>query len=210
MDHDSADIPKGQKIPLDPVSALILVLGTVLGHTWRYRITGSQWIDPFNDKGSGVIYCFWHSHILPLTFIFRNTAKFAVVSASSDGRRAAAVAQRWKHGIIDGSASRGGTQALRRSAQILKNKGTICLTPDGPRGPREIVKPGVAQLAILAGAPIVTSSARPRSAWRLRSWDRFMIPKPFTFIDVSLGEPIFPEGLDADTLTKKIQERLMS
>jgi len=198
------------KIPLDPASALILLIGTILGKTWRPVFTGVKQTDPFDDKGAGVIYCFWHSHILPLTYIFRDTGKIAIVSISHDGRRAAAVAQRWKHRIVGGSSSRGGASAMRACAELLKCKENIVMTPDGPRGPREIVKPGVAQLALLADAPVIAVTARPIHAWRLRSWDKFMIPKPFSKINIRLGEPVIPHGCDIEILRKKIQDQLLS
>jgi lysophospholipid acyltransferase (LPLAT)-like uncharacterized protein len=184
--------PPGSKIPLDAVSFAILALGNLLGHTWRYRITGRSDLDPLHDEGKGRIYCFWHSNLLPLAFVFRNTGKIAVVSESKDGTRAAAVAQRWHHGIIAGSSSHGGMAVLRESVRTLRNGNNIVITPDGPRGPREIVKQGVAQIALLAGSPVVSVTPLPNRAWRLHSWDRFMIPKPFTRIAIRLGDPLDP------------------
>jgi len=69
-------------IPLDFVSTAILFTGSVLGKTWRVTLSGTKLIDPFTDRDKGIIYCFWHSHILPLTYIFRNIGVKAVVSSS--------------------------------------------------------------------------------------------------------------------------------
>jgi lysophospholipid acyltransferase (LPLAT)-like uncharacterized protein len=182
-----------KKIPLDSVSRFILILGTVLGITWRYRITGSQKMNPFKNKNKGIIFCFWHSHILTLSYIFRGTGVNAVVSGSKDGDRAAAVAQRWNHETIRGSSSVNALSVLRQCVRELRHTKNIVIVPDGPRGPKEEVKPGTAQIAILAKAPVVAVSAIPRAAWRLKSWDNFMIPKPFTHIDVRISEPITPE-----------------
>jgi lysophospholipid acyltransferase (LPLAT)-like uncharacterized protein len=89
-----------EKIPLDAVSSAIFILGEVLGRTWRFSMTGRCDIDPFHDRGTKRMYAFWHSHLLPLAFYFRNTGKTAVVSGSRDGARAAAVAKAWGHAVI--------------------------------------------------------------------------------------------------------------
>ena len=181
-----------EKIPLDSVSIFILTLGNLFGQTWRISLAGATGLDPFHDRGKGRIYTFWHSNLLPMSFYFRHTGKIALVSGSKDGMRAAAVAQRWGHGIIRGSSSHGGASALRVCARELKDGSNLVITPDGPRGPREMVKPGIAQLALFAGAPVVPLTALPSRAWRLKSWDHFMIPAPFTRLIIRLHDPIMP------------------
>ena len=87
-------MPAAAKIPLDPVSASILVVGTLFGSTWRITMSGPPDLDPFHDRGTSRIYAFWHSHLLVMSYYFRNTGKTALVSSSRDGMRAAALAQR--------------------------------------------------------------------------------------------------------------------
>lgn len=169
---------------------LIWLVGTMLGSTWRVSIHDPFKLDPFNDRRTGRIYCFWHSRLLALTFIFRNTGKTAVVSKSKDGRIAAGAARRWGHGIIFGSSSRGGISAMRESVRILEQQRCLVITPDGPRGPREKVKPGVAQIAITTGAPVIPVDIQVDRCWRLRSWDGFVIPKPFSRVQVMLCQPL--------------------
>ena len=202
-----------KKISLDPVSAAILFLGEALGRTWRFSLTAPADVDPFRDRGPGRMYALWHSHLLPLAFYFRNTSKTAVISESKDGARAAAVAQRWGHAVIHGSSSHGGALALRACVRALREGRAIVITPDGPRGPREIVKSGVAQIALLAGAPVFSVRAEPQSAWRLSSWDRFIIPKPFTRVAITIGAPVDPAASAAQSdpaghLTGRIQKAL--
>lgn len=180
------------KIPLDAVSFSIWMIGELLGRTWSFGLTGRSDMDPFHDAGKGRIYCFWHSQLLPLSFLFRNTGKTAVVSGSRDGRLAAAVAQRWGHAIIQGSSTRGGAEALRSCVRTLKKGNNIVITPDGPRGPREIAKSGVAQIALLSGAIVVPVAAIPSGEWRLNSWDGFSLPSPFSYINVRLRDPVDP------------------
>lgn len=197
----------------DKVSLAIWAIGTLLGKTWRSRIISSQFSNPGFDSGSARIFCFWHSQLLPITFTFRNTGITAVASQSKDGKRAAAVAKLWKFNIIYGSSSHGGASALRQCLRTLNLKRSIGITPDGPRGPREIVKPGVSQLSIISHAPVITITALPQNAWYLNSWDRFMIPKPFSRIKFVISEPINCLSSDSsDVFIEKfrlqIQERL--
>ncbi|NLE00236.1 MAG: DUF374 domain-containing protein [Fibrobacter sp.] len=136
-----------------------------------------------------------------------------MVSSSKDGIRAASVARMWHHDIIHGSSSHGGSSALRQCLRYISNKKSIGITPDGPRGPREIVKPGVAQIAFMSKAPVIALSIKLAHLWRLNSWDRFIIPKPFARLQLIASEPILPDlGCDLDDPVErfrlKIQERL--
>ncbi len=199
--------------PVDSISLAIWVIGSLLGKTWRPQIVASDFCNPLYEKGFPRIFCFWHSNLLPITYFFRNTGKTAVVSQSKDGVRAAAVANLWKTDIIFGSSSRGGLSALRQCLRVLRLNRSVAITPDGPRGPREVVKAGVAQLALSSQAPVITISALPQNAWYLNSWDKFMIPKPFTRIKVLMSEQILPgefaESADpVESLRLHIQERL--
>jgi lysophospholipid acyltransferase (LPLAT)-like uncharacterized protein len=203
------------KIPLDRVSRTIFITGELLGRTWRIALSDPKGLDPFKDHNQGRLYVFWHSHLLPLAFFFRHTGKSAMVSESTDGKRAAAVAQRWGHAVIHGSSRHGGMLALRTCARELRNGANIVITPDGPRGPREQVKPGIAHIALIAGAPVIPVAALPHSAFRLRSWDRFSIPMPFTRITIKIGEPIYPqlstkEPRPGEHLVNRIQKALTS
>ncbi len=201
-----------RQIPLDAVSASLLLLGNLFGFTWRFSLMGRTDLDLYHDGGKGRIYAFWHSHLLPMAFHFRNTGKMALVSESRDGRRAAAVAQRWGHAIIHGSSSHGGAAALRSCAHELRQGNNIVITPDGPRGPREIVKPGVSRIALLSNAPVVPLRAAPSRTFRLHSWDGFMIPAPFARIEIYLHDPIAVSDVPADNpiggLTSRIQQSL--
>ncbi len=202
-----------EKIPLDFVSGAIFAIGTVLGKTWRYTIRDNAPINPFVEQDKGVIFCFWHCQILPITYIFRNIGITAVVSASKDGDRATAVAQRWNHATIRGSSSRNQISVIRQCNRVLAGKRNIAIIPDGPHGPAEKVKPGAATIALMSNAPLYPVTAIPKSCWRLKSWDKFIIPKPFTDISIRIGDPIFPHdfanaGNKVDLLSQRIQKAL--
>lgn len=202
-------------IPLDFASGVILVLGTILGKTWRFTIKGTEEIDPFRDRGKGVIFCFWHSNILPLAYIFRDAGVTAVVSASKDGDRATAVAQRWNHATIRGSSSRGQIGVIRQCMRALEKGRNVVIIPDGPHGPREKVKPGAAMIALTANAPVYPVILRTNQSWRLNSWDRFLIPKPFGKITVEFRDALRPSQFSkgenrVDLFAQTLQKSLLA
>lgn len=200
--------PKPPKL----IPFLIWLAVSVLGKTWRFRVVSPKGVDIFDAHAAPKIYCFWHSTLLTVSYLFRNTGKTAIVSKSRDGLIAAGAAARWGHEVVYGSSHRGGAGALRDGIRALRNGRSLGITPDGPKGPREKVKPGAAQIAILSGSPVVTIKVDAKNAWRLKSWDGFMIPHPFAKINVVLSEPIEPfEGEGGDrhsAMTEIIQDRL--
>ncbi len=194
-------------------SIIIWTIASAIGATWRIKINRPENLDPFNDLGCGRIYCFWHSQLLPLSFIFRNTGKTALVSKSRDGQIAAAVARYWKHDIVFGSSGSNRISALRQCVRVLNEKKCVVITPDGPRGPARKIKSGVAQIALLSGAQVVPVAVAADRAWRLKSWDKFLIPKPFSRLKVFLGDPVDPgqfleNECDTEKLRTIIQERM--
>jgi len=198
---------------MDSLSCLIWAVSSLLGKTWRVSFKFEPNFDPRFETDIARIYCFWHCQLLPISYILRNSGKTALVSSSRDGLRAAAIAKMWNHEIIHGSSSHGGTVALRQCLRYLSKKKSIGITPDGPKGPKEIVKTGVAQIAHLSGAPVITIKIHSERVWRLNSWDRFVIPKPFARINLIAGAPIWPESDSrsddpVESLRLIIQERL--
>lgn len=170
---------------------IIWLIGSLLGKTWRITIHDPHCIDIYNDRGKKRVYCFWHAHLLVTAFTFRHTGKAAMVSSSKDGQLAASVARRWGYDIVTGSSTRGGSAALRESLRLLRNNQCVGITPDGPRGPKRKAKNGVAQIAQQAGADVVAIRMKADRFWQLKSWDGFIIPKPFARIRFILG-PLLP------------------
>lgn len=164
-----------------------------LGRSWRVHTVGREHLDGLQGRGAPFIYALWHAHLLPLAWLHRGSRTSLVVSQHRDGRRFAAAARHWGYDIIDGSSTRGGTKALREMVRVLRAGGEVALTPDGPRGPVRMVKGGLISAAKLAGVPILPVGARVSSAWRLRSWDGFLIPKPFATVEIVYGTPICVE-----------------
>jgi hypothetical protein len=161
------------------IGALLLRL---LGATWRRRLIGTEDPEP-------AIYIFLHGDILLAAHLHRDQQHAILISTHRDGEIIAQVAQRLGYDVIRGSSTRGGTRAV---LEILRGYAgrRVAVTPDGPRGPRGKVEPGLVQLAAKAGWRIYPLGFAVSRAWRARSWDRFAIPLPFARIVCRLGAPL--------------------
>lgn len=141
----------------------------------------------------------WHSRILLVSYLCKGLNGTAMVSASEDGEFAARIIQRQGHEAVRGSTKKGGLQALSILISNLKKKDKPCLiVPDGPQGPRHKASPGVIILAKKTGYPIVPISYSARKIKVFASWDRFVLPYPFTKCRVVFGSPVYVPP-DADT-----------
>ncbi len=151
------------------------------------------------DSG-GYIAAIWHSRILVFSYLYRHTHAAVLVSRSEDGEIIARVLKSQGFDPVRGSTNRGGLRALAVLIKRVRRGQTAVITPDGPRGPRYRVQPGVITLAKKTGVPILpmTYSAEQRHVFA--SWDRFLLPRPFTRCRVVYGKPVYvPENPDPET-----------
>ena len=162
------------------------------------------------------IWAFWHDRVFTMPVVyeryFGQRRGAVLTSPSGDGELIARVLARFGVGAIRGSSSRRGARALRELTDLIKSGGDVVFTPDGPRGPRHILQPGMIKLAQLTRASVIPIRLEYESAWHLKSWDRFAIPKPFSKIGITFGAPVvIPRRMEADeaeTLRSKIQDDL--
>jgi lysophospholipid acyltransferase (LPLAT)-like uncharacterized protein len=176
------------------VSWILRLIGVTLRHTMSFD---ANTIDPGLTQYHARIFPFWHRCVLPATFVFRDRNLAVMTSRSTDGEYIARVIQRFGFLAIRGSSSRGGSQALLAMRTLIQNNGTAVFTIDGPRGPRYVAKRGPVMLASMTGVPIVPFYVATKSAWVLNSWDRFIIPKPFSRIHTHFSEMIHvPPSVD--------------
>ena len=143
------------------------------------------------QRGERAIVAFWHARLLMMPFAYPGEPTAILISQHRDGEVIAQVAERLGLSVVRGSATRGAARAFREMLQVLNGGSHVVITPDGPRGPRQQVKPGVVELARLSGMPILPLAfgAWPRKV--LQSWDRFVIPLPFGRGVYAWGEPIY-------------------
>ncbi len=161
------------------------------------KIEGKETLDTILKEKKPVIFSFWHnriffsSHFLHVRVFQKGLHLTVLISQSKDGEFIARVVKGWGGDTARGSTSRGGKEALHAIFAAVKKNSAIATTPDGPRGPQYIFQPGTMVVAQMTGLPIVTVTFAAEPAWVLKSWDRFVIPKPFSRIVVAIGEPIY-------------------
>lgn len=143
----------------------------------------------FRRQGKGVIFVFWHGHLLPLVHFHRNEGIVVLVSEHKDGEYIARVIRRHGFGTARGSSTRGGVKGLKAILRAAREDRDLAFTPDGPRGPRHSFKWGALVASQLTSLPLITVAVGADRAWYLKSWDRFMIPKPFSSLRIRYGEP---------------------
>jgi lysophospholipid acyltransferase (LPLAT)-like uncharacterized protein len=193
----TAKLRPAQRVALVLVPPLAALIIRLLGATLRYEDRNEPGVPPVFTLHPPVVFALWHRSLLACTYRFRNRDLAVLISPSFDGELIARTVERLGFHPIRGSSSRGGAAGLR-NMQLAYEAGYPCaITADGPRGPVFVAKPGVAQLANLVSPPIGDSEADSRGArptgawvgcfyalpdraWELRSWDRFLIPKPFS------------------------------
>jgi hypothetical protein len=160
----------------------------------------------------------WHNRLLIFPFVlkrfFPNRHGAALISASRDGDLLAQAIRRFGFDVVRGSSSRLGASAVIQLSQVLGNGRDVVITPDGPRGPAYQVGPGIVFLAQKVGAGVIPVNMEYAGSWRLKSWDRFFIPCPFSKVRVIIGAPhevrstTTPEDFETERL--RLQEAMMA
>lgn len=165
----------------------------------------SQW-----DQGKPFILAFWHGRILLMPYCWRRTQPInMLISQHRDGQIIAQTVSHFGIATVAGSSSKGGSAALRQMLKSLKNGECVGITPDGPRGPRMRASEGIAQVARMAGVPVIPCGFSTVRRKVLGSWDRFIVAWPFTRGVFVWGDPlVFPQGGDADQFRLQIEAEL--
>jgi hypothetical protein len=173
------------------------VLIRALASTWRLRITNAEAIRGLRSNRQPFIFAFWHGTMLPLVWLHRGEGVPVVISEHRDGEIIARVVERFGFKTIRGSTTRGAARALLGIVRELESGSEIAVTPDGPRGPARKFASGALVAAQRVGVPIVGIGVTASRAWRLKSWDSFMIPKPFSRVHVVYTVPTCVDATSA-------------
>jgi lysophospholipid acyltransferase (LPLAT)-like uncharacterized protein len=163
--------------------------------TLRYEINGNADLVQPKINPQPVIFALWHNRIFTMPPIWKltggkNRSTVVLTSASKDGSTLATAMEFFGIGSIRGSSSRRAVSALIGMKKALQEGKDVCVTPDGPKGPRYRVQPGLLKIAQATGVDIIPIHIRYTSAWRLSSWDRFVIPKPLSKVTIIFDQPI--------------------
>jgi lysophospholipid acyltransferase (LPLAT)-like uncharacterized protein len=160
--------------------------------TLRYEIDDRAGVigKPVDQNYIGAL---WHNRLLIFPFVLRrffsNRRGAALISASRDGDLLADAIARFGFDVVRGSSSRLGASAILQLTNVLASGRDVVITPDGPRGPAYELGPGIIFLAQKSGAAVLPVNMEYSSCWRLKSWDRFVLPRPFARIRVIIGQP---------------------
>ena len=179
----------------------------LLASTWRVRTVNGEQLDEARRSGQRVLFTLWHGELLPLLWHQRGRGVAVVISEHRDGEIIARIAESLGYRTVRGSSSRGASRALLGLTRAIEEGTDGAITPDGPRGPAHVFASGAAVAAQRTGVPIVPIRASASRAWRLKSWDRFLIPKPFARVTVTLG-PLTPVIADTPRAAAAQSEKL--
>lgn len=200
--------------------ALLLRLGCLWLRSLRIRwsgnsglgvagaLGGSRGMDPPVPFPRCAVFALWHEHLPACIPAFSHRGIDVLISRSADGAWAAEACERFGYRVHRGSTTRGSMGGMRDLARGMGNgTGFAGMALDGPRGPRRVAKPGSVWLANLAGAPVLPVWIHAPRAFRLGSWDRCLIPLPFSRVEVRVGEPFHPRN--AEDLTRAMDALAM-
>jgi lysophospholipid acyltransferase (LPLAT)-like uncharacterized protein len=189
----------------------------IWARTLRYEIDDRPGVvgKPINENYIGAL---WHNRLLIFPFVLRrffpNRHGAALISASRDGDLLADVIHRFKFDVVRGSSSRLGASAILQLSETLASGRDVVITPDGPRGPAYELGPGIVFLAQKSGATVLPVNMEYSRCWRVQSWDRFIVPRPFSKVRVIIGLPhrvrstSNPEEFEAERV--RLQEAMMA
>lgn len=186
------------------------MLVALIGRTWRFERINTEVFEQRRRARQPVIFAFWHANMLGLLWQHRREGIAVLISQHADGEIIARICEALGYRTVRGSTSRGGARALVEIRKVLEQGGEVAITPDGPRGPAHRIAPGVVYAAQRANVPIIPIDVRASRAWHLRTWDRFMIPKPFARITIRYGELHRVPNVDNGVAIEREAERLGS
>lgn len=159
------------------------------------------------------IVAFWHGNLLMQPYLYkkvRNSHKIAVmISEHFDGEIIAKTVKSFGIDSVRGSTKKGAAKVLLQAIRKLREGYDIAITPDGPRGPRYSVADGIVAISQKEDVYIVPFSYKASKYWELNSWDRFMIPKPFSKLTFEIGEPFKIKDMDKESAKNFIKNRML-
>jgi lysophospholipid acyltransferase (LPLAT)-like uncharacterized protein len=152
----------------------------LIGCTLRWEAEGAENFDACEREHGGGVAAFWHGCLFASVWFWRRRGIVVMTSRHRDGEYISRIIHRFGFLTARGSSSRGARRALSEMMEGVRKSAVVAITVDGPRGPRRVAKPGAVWLAARTGRPLIPYHISAEKKWRLRSWDRFEIPKPFS------------------------------
>jgi lysophospholipid acyltransferase (LPLAT)-like uncharacterized protein len=189
-------LTRSQRVRAALIGAAVYPAVAVLGRTLRWKVEGGRHYADLVRAGRPPILALWHGRILPATLYWRGRGIVAMTSENFDGEWVARLMARFGFRAARGSTSRGGSRALVQLRRELSQGHAAAFTVDGPRGPARVAQPGAVWLAGATGHPVLPFHIEAARSWTIRSWDRTLVPKPFSPVAIAIGEPLDVAGAD--------------
>ena len=164
----------------------------ILFYLNKIVINGEEHLLKLINSGRPIMVCVWHGRLLfPSWYIrLKTTNIHAIASRHTDAEIMARILNKWGYGLIRGSTRKGGKAVVQKMVEVFKNSGTVAVTNDGPKGPPRIAKAGSTGLALKYNVQVITITGSATKYWQMKSWDRFMLPKPFGKIQLIVSPPL--------------------
>lgn len=201
-----------KKISRNLAKVILPPLGYIVMRFYWYTSKKNFHLKGPISQDQSIVVC-WHGELLlsPQAYRYFHKKQLAsgIISRHFDGEMIARVLNYFSIVPLRGSSSRGAKQVLLEAFRALKKGDDLLVTPDGPRGPRHTISDGAIALAHKAKAPVLIVNYIPRSYWQLKSWDKFVIPKPFSTIDFYL-ENVSLEGMEFDEARNFLREKMLA
>jgi lysophospholipid acyltransferase (LPLAT)-like uncharacterized protein len=186
------------------IPRLIYLIHKFLAVTIRWEFVGER----FRPGAAPYILSFWHARILMMPYAYRGWDGSMLISEHKDGAYIADAVQLMGIESSRGSTQKGGARALLEMIRLAKQGRALGITPDGPKGPREVVQPGTVQLAKKSGLPLRAVCYATKRHRRANSWDRFYLPLPFTRGVFVIGEPVYADSSDDAENLRRFQQAM--
>ncbi len=204
MKRTPVSLSKRLQVTLASLLGWALFIG--IGSTLRFRILGKEHYQNLRRKGQNFLIAVWHGRIFLPVYALRNQNIAVIVSQHWDGEMIARTIRMLGYRAIRGSSTRGGKKAFHDMVAYLRSGGVGANIPDGPTGPPRQLKLGTLFLAQRSGVPILPMSFSTTKGKKFRSWDRFLLPLPFSRVSLIFGEPlVVPPNVDEKQINRLAQ-----
>jgi lysophospholipid acyltransferase (LPLAT)-like uncharacterized protein len=192
---------------------LYRLLMRIIMATCKVRYVGRESLDVLKGEGKSWVFGVWHENTAITVYTERNTACAMMASDSRDGEIIARGIELCGNIPVRGSSSKGGAKAAKAMVRLLRAGHPAAMTPDGPRGPLRELQTGILSISAMSGCPILPYHAVADRQWVFTSWDRHRVPKPFSTVWISIGEPYFVDraelSANEEAVRKEVTRRMM-
>lgn len=172
--------------------SLLTLLIKFLYGTCRWRVSGFNNVESLLNKKSSFIIAYWHGNLLIPYYRLAKHRFHILAGFHKDAELGVLIGEKLGWKFLRGSSSQNGSEVLQQIVELLsKPNNVLAITPDGPKGPAKIPKPGTVRAAQKTGVPIIPAAGRSRRSWGFTNWDTFHVAKPFTRIELKFGEPLY-------------------